>query len=181
METLTHLHDAAQVLHVHALRLDDLHDHPVHVGQLGIGRHGVRDDRGGLDVRDFAAADLPVAGSNVVVPLVFNATGVQLRLPAAPGTSECWTLLPGLLCGALSWAQLQVYVLLALCGRSGGGRKGSSAPEKAAAISGRARRQGGHQAYRTLIVPIYRLRARPTATLGPRVIVRQVRLAAGEG
>lgn len=135
METFTHLHNAAQVLHVHALRLDDLHDHPVHVGQFGIGRHGVCDDRGGLDVRDFAAAALPVAGSNAVVPLVLNATGVQPRLPAAPGTSECWTVLLGLLCGALSWAQLQVYVLFALCGRSGGGGKGSSAPKKAAAIS----------------------------------------------
>lgn len=134
METFTHLHDATQVLHVHALRLDDLHDHPVHVGQLGIGRHGVRDDGGGLNVRDFTAfAALPC--SNVVVPLVFNATGVQRRLPAAPGTSERWTSLLGLLCGALSWAQLQVYVLLALCGWSGGGREGSGAPEKAAAIS----------------------------------------------
>lgn len=166
MQTFTHLHDAAQVLHVHALRLNDLHDHPVHVGQLGVGRHGVCDDRGGLDVRDSAAACLPVAGGNVVSPLVFHATGVQPPLPAAPGTSECGTVSPGLLCGALSWAQLQVYVLLALCGRSGGGWKGSSAPKKAAAISGRARGQGGHQADRTLAVPIYRLHARPAAALG---------------
>lgn len=133
--TSTHLHDAAQVLDVHALGLDDLHDNTVHIGQLWVGRHGVCDDRGGRDVRDFTTR-LPVGGGNVVVPLVADHTRLQPPLPAAPGISERGTLVPCLFSGAFGWAQLQVYVLLALYGWSGGGRKGNGAPKKAATITG---------------------------------------------
>lgn len=131
--TSNHLHNAAQVPDVQALRLNDLHDNAVHVGQLWVGRHGVCDDRRGWDVRDFTS--LPVGGG-VVVPLVADHPGLQPFLPAALGACEGGTLVPCLLSGASSWAQLQVYVLLALYGWGGGGRKGYGATKEAATITG---------------------------------------------
>lgn len=134
--TSTHLHDAAQVPDVHALCLNDLHDNTVHIGQLWVGRHGVRDDRRGRDVRYFVTC-LPVGGGVVVVPLVADHPyRLQPFLPAAPGACKGGTLVPCPLSSALGWAQLQVYVLLTLYGWGGGGRKGYGAPKKAAAIAG---------------------------------------------
>lgn len=95
--TSTHLHDAAQVLDVHALCLNDLHDNTVHIGQLWVGRHGVCDDRRGRAVMGFTAC-LPVGSGNVVVQLVDDHAGVLPLLPAAPGTC--------LFSSAFSWAQL---------------------------------------------------------------------------
>ena len=43
--TLTHLYDHAQVPDVHPLRLDDLHDDAVQVGQLRVWRHASADER----------------------------------------------------------------------------------------------------------------------------------------
>lgn len=64
-----HLHNAAQVLHIHALRFNDLHHHPVHVRQLRVGRHGVRNDRGVRAVRHLTAG-FPPGAAGVAVPLV---------------------------------------------------------------------------------------------------------------
>lgn len=64
-----HLHNAAQVLHIHALGFNDLHHYTVHVSQLWVGRHGVRNDRGVWDVWDFTAG-FPLGAAGVAVPLV---------------------------------------------------------------------------------------------------------------
>lgn len=62
---MTHLYDHAQVSDIHALRLDDLHDDPVQVGQLGIGRHTPADERGRMP----EAAGAP-SGRGFFVPVV---------------------------------------------------------------------------------------------------------------
>ena len=134
----SHLHDAAQVFDVHALRLNDLHYNTVHVGQLWVGHHGVSDDRRGGDI--MYSTTCHSAGSGVVVvPLVADHPGLQLVPPALSGTCHGGTLVSGLLSGAFCWAQFQVYVLLARYGRCGGGRKGRCASKKAATIAGRTR------------------------------------------
>lgn len=176
--TAPHLHDAAQVLDVHALGLDDLHDDAVHVGQLWVGRHGVCDDRRGGDVRDFTSR-LPVGGGGVAVPLAADHTG--LPLAAAHGTSERGTLVPCLLSGAFGWAQLQVYVLLTLYGWGGGGRKGNGAPEKALTVTGRARGQGGHQAHWTFTLSDQWLHAQLTAAVWAQISVFLVIVVGREG
>lgn len=79
---------------------------------------------------------LPVGSGVVVVSLASDHPELQMFLPVAPGTCEGGTLVSSLLSATLRWAQLQVYVLLALYGWCGGGRKGHCAPKQAMAVAG---------------------------------------------
>lgn len=91
-------------------------------------------------------------------------------------------MVSSLLSGTFSRAQLQVYVLLARYRRGGRGRKSNVASEEAAAVAGRARGQGGHQAHWTFTLSsVQWLHTQPAVTVWARVTVCLVMFTGEEG
>lgn len=128
----THLYNHAQVSDVHPLRLDDLHDDPVQVGQLRVWCHA-----SGYERRRLQAAARSPTRRELFVVVVYQAESLppSVRLGA-------WPRPPLTVCSAPCRAQVQVQV-----GGSGGLRRDEVVVSGGSGPGG----QRGDQAHRAAV------------------------------